>query len=109
VTGDGLLTGSHLLAIAATGGGRVSALSDLERLPQVLVNVPVARKLPFDGLPGVSRELEGTERRLEGRGRVLLRYSGTEPLARVMVEGDDAAEIESLAAQIADAIRLDLR
>jgi len=78
------------------------------RLPQVLVNVPVSRKLPFDGLPAVRRELEGSERLLAGRGRVLLRYSGTEPLARVMVEGDNAAEIESLAAQIADAIRIDL-
>ncbi len=109
VTGDGLLTGTHLLAIAARGGRPVSALSDLVRLPQVLLNVPVSRREPFDGLPLVSRELAGTQRRLAGRGRVLLRYSGTEPMARVMVEGDDAAEIESLAEQLAHAIRVDLR
>ena len=68
----------------------------------------MSRKLPFEGLPVVSRRLEGTERRLTGRGRVLLRYSGTEPLARVMIEGEDAGEIESLADQLAEAIRSDL-
>jgi len=109
VSGDGLLTGSHLMAIAAGSDRRVSELSDLLRLPQVLLNVPVARKLPFDGLPGVQRELAALQRTLDGRGRVLLRYSGTEPLARVMVEGDDASEIESLAEQLASAIRLELR
>jgi len=109
VTGDGLLTGSHLLATAARHGGSVAALSDLERLPQILLNVPVARKLPFDQLAGVSGELAAVKRRLDRRGRVLLRYSGTEPLARVMIEGEEAAEIEELAQRIADAIRGELR
>jgi phosphoglucosamine mutase len=109
VTGDGLLTGSHLLAIASTRGAAVSELSDLARLPQVLLNVPVSRKEPFEALPSVRRELAGTEQLLEGRGRVLLRYSGTESLARVMVEGEDAREIESLAEQLANAIRTELR
>jgi phosphoglucosamine mutase len=109
VTGDGLLTGSHLLAIAAESGHRVSELSSLVRLPQVLLNVPVDRKEPFEKLPSVRRELAGTEQQLSGRGRVLLRYSGTEALARVMVEGEDATEIESLAEQLADAIRQALR
>lgn len=109
VTGDGLLTATHVLAAAVASGRRVSELSDLERLPQILLNVPVSRKQPFDSLPRVQRELAGSEQRLDGRGRVLLRYSGTEPLARVMVEGDDAAEIELLAEQIAAAIRRELR
>jgi len=108
VTGDGLLTGSHLLATAVKNGGSVAALSDLERLPQILLNVPVARKHPFDQLVGISEELAAVNRRLERRGRVLLRYSGTEPLARVMIEGEDAAEIEELAERIADAIRGEL-
>jgi phosphoglucosamine mutase len=109
VTGDGLLTGSHLLAAAVRRGGSVAALSDLERLPQILLNVPVARKQPFDQLSGVSKELAAVNRRLERRGRVLLRYSGTEPLARVMIEGEDAAEIDELAERIAEAIRCELR
>jgi phosphoglucosamine mutase len=108
VSGDGLLTGTHLLAIAAERGIPVSSLSDIVRLPQVLVNVPVSSMLPFVELPHVSRELSEAERRLDQRGRVLLRYSGTERLARVMVEGEDAGEIQTLADRIADAIRSEL-
>jgi phosphoglucosamine mutase len=105
VSGDGLLTGSHLLAIAAGRGVPVSELSDIVRLPQVLLNVPVSRRFPFEELPRVSAELAATTRRLDRRGRVLLRYSGTEQLARVMIEGQDADEIQSLAEGIAEAIR----
>jgi len=108
VTGDGLLTGSHLLAVAVRQGVPLSALSNLHRLPQVLLNVPVARMRPFDDVPTVSRQLAETHRRLEDRGRVLLRYSGTEPLARVMIEGEDAAEIAELAGRLAEVIRREL-
>jgi len=109
VSGDGLLTGSHLLAIATASGWPLSRLSDLQRLPQVLLNVPVKRKRPFDELPGVRRELAGTEALLDGRGRVLLRYSGTEAVARVMLEGDDAVEITELANRLAETIRSELQ
>ena len=102
------MTGSHLLATVIRNGGSLAALSDLERLPQILLNVPVTSKIPFEQLPGVSKELAAVNRRLEKRGRVLLRYSGTEPLARVMIEGEDATEIEELAQRIADAIRGEL-
>ena len=102
------MTGSHLLAIAADRGVRISELSDLERLPQILINVTVKRKLPFEELPRVSRELAHAHERLGDRGRILLRYSGTEPLARVMIEGEDGAEIEELAEGIAEAIRSEL-
>ncbi len=108
VSGDGLLTGSHLLAIAADRGVPISALSGLERLPQILVNVAVARKQPFEELPRVSRELAHAHESLDGRGRILLRYSGTEPVARVMIEGEDGAEIRDLANSIAEAIRSEL-
>jgi phosphoglucosamine mutase len=108
VSGDGLLTGSHVLAIAAERGCRVSELSDLVRMPQLLVNVPVAERRPFDELPAVTAELAEVEAALAGRGRVLLRYSGTEPLARVMVEGEDGHEIERLAARLVDAVQRDL-
>jgi len=108
VSGDGLLTGTHLLAIAADRGVPISGLSDMVRLPQILLNVPVSRKLPFEELPGVSAELAEANRRLDQRGRILLRYSGTERLARVMIEGEDADEIQTLANRIADAIRSEL-
>ena len=109
VSGDGLLTGSHVLAIAAEHEIPVSKLSDLVRLPQILLNVAVPRKVPFEELPRVTTELAETNRRLNRRGRVLLRYSGTEQLARVMVEGEDAGEIQELADRLADAIRSELR
>jgi phosphoglucosamine mutase len=108
VSGDGLLTGTHVLQIAAERGVSLSTLSDLQRLPQILLNVPVVEKLPFEEMPLVTRELEGVNRCLEHRGRVLLRYSGTEPLARVMVEGEDAAEIGELAERLAASIRSEL-
>jgi phosphoglucosamine mutase len=105
VSGDGLITSSHVLAIAAGDTRPVSSLSDLHRLPQVLINVPVARKLPFDTVPSVTDALAEASRRLSGRGRILVRYSGTEPLARVMIEGEDAVEIQSLADGLAITIR----
>ncbi len=108
VTGDGLLTGAHLLATCRASGRPASALSDLVRLPQVLLNVPVRARPPFDQLPDLGRELELAEGTLRGRGRVLLRYSGTEPLARVMVEGDDATEIRAVAGRLAEALRREL-
>ena len=104
VSGDGLLTAAHLLAIAARHGEVVSALSNLERFPQILINVPVAHKAPFEDFPAIVRELAATEKQLVGRGRVLLRYSGTEALARVMIEGDDAHEIKTLAEGLAETI-----
>jgi len=108
VSGDGLLTGSHLLAGAVADSLRTSDLTDLTRMPQLLINVPVAERRPFNDLPGVSAELAEVETRLVGRGRVLLRYSGTEKLARVMVEGEDAAEIDELAHRLADAVKREL-
>jgi phosphoglucosamine mutase len=74
----------------------------------VLINVPVRHKAPFETLPPVYRELIGAEAKLQGRGRVLLRYSGTEALARVMIEGEDAAEINALAEQLAATIAREL-
>ena len=108
VSGDGLLTGSHLLAIAAADSRRTSGLSDLVRLPQLLLNVPVAERKPFEELPLVTTALEEVETHLEDRGRVLLRYSGTEPLARVMVEGEDAHEIDEMANRLAEAVKREL-
>ncbi len=108
VSGDGLVTGTHVLAVAASEGVPLSSLSGLERMPQVLLNVQVARKPPFDRVPAVVSQLADTEARLGHRGRVLLRYSGTEPLARVMIEGEDADEISALATSLAETVRTEL-
>jgi len=105
VTGDGLLTGTHLLALAAASGRPLSALSGLQRLPQVLINVRVGRRRPFEEIPEVRSLVKSIKSRLAGTGRLLLRYSGTEPLARVMLEGEDEGQIHALAEELAEAIR----
>ncbi len=105
VTGDGLLTGTQVLALAARSGRPLSELSNLERLPQVLINVRVGRQQPFEEIREIRSLLKSIETKLAGSGRVLLRYSGTEPLARVMLEGQDEQEIHAHAEELAEAIR----
>lgn len=105
VTGDGLLTGAQVLAMAAKSRRPLSELSDLQRLPQVLVNVKVGHRRPFEEIQEIRSLLKSIETTLAGSGRILLRYSGTEPLARVMLEGEDEAQIHALAEELADAIK----
>ncbi len=76
-----------------------------ERYPQVLTNVRVREKPPFGEVEEVARCARETEAKLGGRGRLLLRYSGTEPLARVMIEGQSQEEIDALAEGLAEVIR----
>ena len=97
-TGDGVRTGLHVAQLVKAADRPLSELrAEIPRFPQVLLNTEVARKVPFDELPKVAAAARETEERLAGRGRLLLRYSGTEPLARVLIEGPDADENESLA------------
>lgn len=97
-TGDGVRTGLHVARLLQNAGRSLSELrAEIPRFPQVLLNTEVARKVPFDQLSKVATAARETEERLAGRGRLLLRYSGTEPLARVLIEGPDAAENQSLA------------
>ena len=77
----------------------------MKRYPQVLKNVTVETKSPFDELRGVLDAVHGVEKQLAGDGRVLLRYSGTEPLARVMVEGPNRESTERYCDEICGAIR----
>jgi phosphoglucosamine mutase len=86
VTGDGLLTAAHVLAIAARRGVPLEALADMPHFPQLLKNVRVAVKRPFAEMPLFAAAIRDAERRLDGHGRVFVRYSGTEPLLRIMVE-----------------------
>lgn len=108
-TGDGLLTAAAIAGIVAASGRSLADLaSGFRRFPQVLRNVAVREKLPLDGVPGLSGAVASAERELGSSGRVLLRYSGTEPLARVMIEGPDQQQIEELSDRIASVIEAEL-
>jgi phosphoglucosamine mutase len=108
-TGDGLLTGLQMADLVRRRERPLSELvAPFERFPQVLVNVPVARKPPFAELPAVAAVAREVEESLGGDGRLVLRYSGTEPLARIMIEGPDQARIESLAGELASTLRREL-
>jgi phosphoglucosamine mutase len=105
-TGDGLITALQTLAIMQRSGRPLSDLDQgFERFPQVIVNVPVAEKKPIDGLPGLVEALRRVEADFGGRGRVLIRYSGTEPKARIMVEGDDERHVSRVAEELAGELR----
>ena len=105
-TGDGLLTALQVLAIMRRAQRPLSELAGgIERFPQVLVNVGVAEKRPLDSLPDFQRQLAQIEAALGDRGRVLIRYSGTEAKARVMVEGDDERRVTQYANDLAEGLR----
>lgn len=108
-TGDGCLTGLQLLAIMVEKGKRLSELRKVvTKLPQVLVNVGVREKKEIWRLPALRQKIAVAEKELGGRGRVLVRYSGTEPLARIMLEGENEERIRQMADEIAEEIRLRL-
>ena len=106
-TGDGILSGLRLVQVMAETRRPLSALATvMSVLPQVQRSVPVRSKPPIAELMAVAGEIAAVEAALAGEGRVLVRYSGTEPLCRVMVEGPSDAEAERLCARIAKAIEL---
>jgi phosphoglucosamine mutase len=109
-TGDGLLAGLQILRIMRETGKKLSELAGQIRLfPQILLNVKVETKKPFETLPKTMEAVKKVEGFLGDRGRVLLRYSGTESLARVMVEGEDDHIVKKLAEEIASTIEAELR
>lgn len=104
-TGDGLVTALVVLGILAEQRRPMSELAQcMERFPQVLENVPVTTKPPIDTLPAVQKAIAKVESDLNGEGRVLVRYSGTQMLARVMVEGPALGPIKKAATTIAKAL-----
>ena len=108
-TGDGMLTALKVLEIASLSGKGLDELtSDLQVYPQKLVNIRVREKKGLLERPAVASEIRRVEEAFAGAGRVLVRFSGTEPLARVMVEGQDLAQVESFSASIADIIRREM-
>jgi phosphoglucosamine mutase len=105
-TGDGAITCLQVLALMVEKGRRLSELKRvMNRLPQVLLNVRVSERKDFERMPRVSRKIAAVEQELSGRGRTLIRYSGTEMLARVMLEGEDQKKIGRMAREIAEEIR----
>jgi len=105
-TGDGVLTGLHLLArMAQTGRAMADLASLVQRLPQVLVNVPGVDKARAGGDPDLARAIAAAEADLGETGRVLLRPSGTEPLVRVMVEAADTEHARRVADQLAGVVK----
>ncbi len=108
-TGDGILTALLILAYMRRKQRPLSAFSGiLERFPQVLINVPVKRKPPLEQLPRVCTALQEAESRLATKGRVLLRYSGTESKARVMVESESSELCRTVAEEVAAVVRAEL-
>jgi phosphoglucosamine mutase len=108
-TGDGAITCLQLLALLVEKRKRLSEIKRvMSRLPQILLNIRVKEKKDFSAMPKVSQKIAEVEGALAGRGRVLVRYSGTELLARVMLEGEDEKKISSMAQDIADAIGVEV-
>jgi len=105
-SGDGLITALQVLAYMQRKQSTLSELTtDFVRYPQVLVNVRIAEKRPIEDLPEFAQSVAKIEKALGGRGRVLIRYSGTEPLVRIMVEGDDEKKIREYAQDLAAQLR----
>ncbi len=108
-TGDGLLAALQVLSVMTQEGrGLADLAQQMTRYPQVLVNFKVGRKVPITSLPGVQGAIAKIEHALGAEGRVLVRYSGTEPKARVMIEGADEATIRAYADEIAECMRKEL-
>jgi len=108
-TGDGILTALRVFEIARLAGAGLDELvEDLQVYPQKLVNVRVRERKRLVEIPSVAEEIRRAEAAFNGYGRVLVRFSGTEPLARVMVEALDAGQVDHFSASIAEAIRKEM-
>jgi phosphoglucosamine mutase len=105
-TGDGLLTALRVLEIMVrTGKPLADLVGDLKVFPQTIRNVRVREKVPFAEIPAVQAAITAAERELDGNGRVVVRYSGTEALARVMIEAESKEQIDRLAESIVGSIQ----
>lgn len=108
-TGDGIVTALQLLAVMRQSGQSASSLANaFTEAPQELLNVKVSRKPDLDQIPAVSEAVAEAEAKLDARGRVLVRYSGTEPICRVMVEGPDPVTVHEIAGNLAALIQREL-
>ncbi len=105
-TGDGIIAALKVLfAVIHTGKSLHELKSGMQKFPQIMHNVKLAQRVDLDAAPSVRDAVAMAESRLAGRGRVLLRPSGTEPVVRVMVEGEDGSLVQSLCSELADVVR----
>ena len=105
-TGDGLATTLAVLRVmAATGRELADLAADLVTYPQILLNVRVREKKAIESVPAIRAAMARVEAALDGQGRLLVRYSGTESLLRIMIEGQDHATVHAWAEEIAEAVR----
>lgn len=104
-TGDGLITALKVLTLMKKTGKSLSELSScMQIFPQRLVNIRVREKKDIDSIPEINRVIRDSEKILEGKGRIVVRYSGTEPLLRIMVEGDKEDKINSIVVEISEIV-----
>lgn len=105
-TGDGLISALQVLSLVKRTRQPLSELAKaMTAVPQVLVNVHVTKKPKLESIPDIGCAIQESERRLNGCGRVLIRYSGTEPLLRIMVEGEQSTLVTELAEDLARVVR----
>src|SRR5207245_10960991 len=102
--GDGLLTAAKIASLVSMHGKIESLVEGLKDYPQIIVNVKVRSKPPLESLPEVAGALSEAESALGAHGRIVLRYSGTEQLARVMVEAEHEADVQRFSQSLADAL-----
>lgn len=104
-TGDGLITALKVLTLMKKTGKSLSELSScMQTFPQRLVNIRVREKKDIDSIPEINRVIRDSEKILEGKGRIVVRYSGTEPLLRIMVEGDKEDKINSIVVELSEIV-----
>ena len=102
-TGDGILAALQLLAVMVESGKRLADLGKkMVTLPQILLNLKLKERVPLENLPGFQKALAEFEKKLGKKGRILVRYSGTEPVLRIMVEGEDPGETERIVNALAE-------
>jgi phosphoglucosamine mutase len=108
-TGDGLISALQMISLIKRTGKPLSELAQaMSAVPQVLLNITVKQKPKLETVPDIDRAIQESERRLNGSGRVVVRYSGTEPLLRIMVEGEQDAVIREVAEDLARLVRTHL-
>lgn len=108
-TGDGVFTALKVLKIVEESGKSLQALASvMQEYPQVLINVAVSSKPPFEEIPAVQEKMEEVVSALRGEGRVILRYSGTEKKARIMVEGSNLDRVKAYAGSLAETVRKEI-